>query len=218
MPRGFSPGEVDAVRPSGRKAVGADLLTSGRINPTGHHCRRENRGQVLVENLKRVDGVRESPVCPPVRHPPEAPPGQPPRGRPRESAGGVEPGSRVRDVRGTLWRGTKTQESIDSSGPRPVACTDLRGEQSPEAAGHRQLLVLRAGARDAGNGRRATAPKGVRLHGGETLCRANPMSGAGPADRQAREGGSRQEGHNPEDGTYRGWKPRVSGPPALLSL
>jgi hypothetical protein len=197
MPRGFSPGEVDAVRPSGRKAVGADLLTSGRINPTGHHCRRENRGQVLVENLKRVDGVRESPVCLPVRDPPEAPPGQPPRGRPWESAGGVDAGSRVRGVRGTLWRGVKTHESIDSSGPRPVACTDLRGEQSPEAAGHRQLLVLRAGVRDAGNGRRATAPKGVRLHGGGTLCRVNPMSGTGLRDRKARGGGNRPEGAKP---------------------
>jgi hypothetical protein len=59
--------------------------------------------------------------------------------------------------------------------------TDPRGEQRPEAAGHRGLLVLRAGERDAMNGKRATAPKGVRLREGETLCRVNPMSGTGPS-------------------------------------
>lgn len=91
----------------------------------------------------------------------------------------------------------ETHGSIDSSGPRLVAGTDLRGEQSPEAAGHRQLLVLRAGARDAGNGRRAAAPKGVRLHGGGTLRRVNPMSGTGLRDRKARGGGNRPEGAKP---------------------
>jgi hypothetical protein len=124
----------------------------------------------------------------------------------------------VRAARGPLWRGKKAHESIGLSGPRSAAGTDLSGEQGPGAAGHRDLLVLRAGARDAGNSRRARAPKGVRLHRGETLCRVNPMSGAGPRDRQAGEGGNRQEGQNPEGGTNWGWTPRVSGPPPLVSL
>ena len=47
--------------------------------------------------------------------------------------------------------------------------TDPRGEQSPEAAGHRGLLVLRAEECDVRNSKRATAPKGARLRGGEKL-------------------------------------------------
>jgi hypothetical protein len=111
-----------------------------------------------VENLKRAGGFRERSACPRVRPSPGAPPSQPPRGRLRESAGGASPGSRARAVWGPLWRGPETHESIGSSWPRPVACTDLRGEQGPEAAGHRQLLVLRAGARDAGNGTSRSSP------------------------------------------------------------
>jgi hypothetical protein len=52
---------------------------------------------------------------------------------------------------------------------RPVAGTDLRREQRPGAAGHRELLVLRARVRDARNGKRALASQGVRLCGGEKL-------------------------------------------------
>lgn len=177
-----------------------------------------NRGQVLVENLKRAGGGRESPACPRARQIPGAPPGWPPRGRLRESAGGTGTGSRTCTARGPLWRGENTHESIGSSGPRPVMCTDLRGEQSPGAAGHRELLVLRAEVRDARNGKRAMAPKGARLHGGETLCRVNPMSGTGLRDR--RRGGEKtvKRVRNPGGGTYRGWMPRVSGSPVLMSL
>jgi hypothetical protein len=183
MPPGSSPGGSGADRPRAATAVRAGLLTSGRIIPTGRHCRRENRGQVLVENLMRVGGARESPACPRLlrsleRRPidlPEVGRGKAQDGRVREAG--------PRSARGPLWRGENAHESIGSSGPRPVMCTDLRGEQSPEAAGHRQLLVLRAGARDARNGKRARAPKGARLRGGETLCRVNPMSGTGLRDR-----------------------------------
>jgi hypothetical protein len=45
-----------------------------------------NRGQVLVENLKRVDGARERPVYPRARQFLGAPPGWPPVGRLRRSA------------------------------------------------------------------------------------------------------------------------------------
>jgi hypothetical protein len=47
--------------------------------------------------------------------------------------------------------------------------TDPRREQSPGAAGHHDLLVLRAGERDVRNGMRASAPQGVLLCAGEKL-------------------------------------------------
>jgi hypothetical protein len=75
--------------------------------------------------------------------------------------------------------------------------TDLRRDESPGVAGHLGLLVLRAGGWDVRNGKRATAPKGARLCGGEKLWRVNPMSGTGPRDRKAVEGESRQEGEKP---------------------
>jgi len=52
----------------------AGPLTSSRIYPTGRHCHRENRGQVLVENLKRAGGSREGDTCPNVCQVPGAPP------------------------------------------------------------------------------------------------------------------------------------------------
>jgi hypothetical protein len=90
-----------------------------------------------------------------------------------------------RRVRNALERRKNAQESIGPHGFRPVRGTGPRREQSPGAAGHRELLVLRARARDVRNGRRAQASKGVRLYGGEKLCRVNPMSGTGPRDRKA---------------------------------
>ena len=47
--------------------------------------------------------------------------------------------------------------------------TDPCGEQSPEAAGHRDPLVLRAEERDVRNSKREMALKGVRLREGEKL-------------------------------------------------
>ena len=92
----------------------------------------------------------------------------------------------------------KSQESIGSAGPSgPGRNTDLRGEESPEVAGYRDPLVLRAEERDIRNDKRATAPKGVRLREGEKLCRVNPMSGSDPRDRKVPEGGNRQEGEKP---------------------
>ena len=106
-------------------------------------------------------------------------------------------GSRFHGVRRTLWRGPKTHESIGLSGLRPGSGTDPRREQRLGAAGHHDLLVLRAGECDVRNGKRAQAPKGVRICEGEKLCRVNPTSGTDPRDRKACEGGSRQEGEKP---------------------
>jgi len=75
--------------------------------------------------------------------------------------------------------------------------TDPRREKSPEAAGHRDLLVLRAEECDVRNGTRVKASKGVRLCEGEKLCRVNPMSGSDPRDRKEMEGVNRQEGEKP---------------------
>jgi len=79
---------------------------------------------------------------------------------PREdagSAGGPDPGSRVRGGRrNALERRGKTQESIGPRRLRPPKGTDLRGEQDLEAAGHRDLLVLRAVERDVKNSRKGT--------------------------------------------------------------
>jgi hypothetical protein len=66
-----SPG-ARGVKPAVSRFAGP--LTSGRIYPTGRHCHRENRGQVLVENLKRAGGSREGRACPCVCQIPGAPP------------------------------------------------------------------------------------------------------------------------------------------------
>ena len=68
---------------------------------------------------------------------------------------------------GTLRRGRKAHESIGPSGLRFTPGTDLRREQSLGAAGHRDLLVLRARERDAINSMRAQAPKAYGSAGGK---------------------------------------------------
>jgi len=134
------------------------------------------------------------PACAPSL---EAPVARPPRGRADEAQEGWarEAGSVTRGDRS--GEAQNSHESIGLFGPRPAASTDLCGEQSPGAAGHRELLVLRAGVCDAKNGKRARAPKGVRLHRGETLCRVNPMSGTSPMGWETRGGANRQEGEKP---------------------
>jgi hypothetical protein len=155
------------------------------------------RGQVLVENLKRAGEFREGLACPRMSEGPGVPAARSLRDLADEAQEGQarEAGSAVCGDRS--GEAQNSQESIGLCGRPPVASTDLRGEQSPEAAGHRELLVLRAGARDAGNGMRAAALKGVRLHRGETLCRVNPMSGTSPMGWKARGGVNRHEGVKP---------------------
>ena len=151
-----------------------------------------------MENLKRVGSVREGRSYLQIRQGLEAPDVRSPRRSAVESAGRKEPGSRPHGLRGNALERRKTQESIGPSGPSgPGRDTDPRGEESPEVAGHRDPLVLRAEERDVRNDKRATAPKGVRLREGEKLCRVNPMSGSGPRDRKVPEGGNRQEGAKP---------------------
>jgi hypothetical protein len=200
VPSGAPPGSLNRVScagGSGCRVHSCGPLTSGRITPTGRHCHREKPRTGpggKPQESRSVPRGAGLPAC--VQNPWSAGPWSSPRIA-GESAGGTCPGSRVRAARGSLWRGKKAHESIGLSGPRSAAGTDLCGEQRPGAAGHRDLLVLRAGARDAGNSMRARALKSVQLHRGETLCRVNPMSGAGPRDRQAREGENRQEGSKP---------------------
>jgi hypothetical protein len=68
-------------------------------------------------------------------------------------------------------------------------------------------LVLRAEERDVRNGKRARAPKGVRLREGEKLCRVNPMSGSGLTIGRCRREETVRRVRNPEGGTDRVWKP-----------
>lgn len=141
-------------------------------------------------------------------------PGAPVVGPPRGLAEKAQEGW-AREA-GSVSRGDRSgeaqnsHESIGLCGPRLAAGTDLCGEQSPGAAGHRELLVLRAGARDAENCKRARAPKGVRLHRGETLCRVNPMSGTSPMGWETRGGANRQEGGKPWRRTGSGLESRLS--------
>jgi hypothetical protein len=99
--------------------------------------------------------------------------------------------------RATGLRETESDTSGARKPKRASACTrkleagtDLRREQSPEVAGHRDLLVLRAGERDVINGKRASAPRGVRLCGGERLWRVKPHE-RHRSSRPERVGGSK---------------------------
>jgi len=66
------------------------------------------------------------------------------------------------------------QKTQESSGPRTTSGsgrgTDPRREQNLEAAGYRDLLVLRARERDIRNGRKGTgAERRTALRGGKAL-------------------------------------------------
>jgi hypothetical protein len=123
--------------------------------------------------------------------------------RMREGTGKLVP----RHEGNALERRQKAQESIGPELASARRGTDLRSEQRPGAAGHRELLVLRARVRDARNGKRAQAPRGVRLCGGEKLCRVNPMSGTGPRGRKVRREQTVRRVRNPEGGPNRVWNP-----------
>ncbi len=80
----------------------------------------------------------------------------------------------------------EAHESIGRGGPRFTAGTDLCREQDPGAAGHRDLLVLRAGARDVRNSMRVKgAARRTALRRGNALEGPNPMSDTDPRGRKA---------------------------------
>jgi hypothetical protein len=93
----------------------------------------------------------------------------------------------------------KAQESI---GPGTAfgsgKGTDPRREQNLEAAGHRDLLVLRARERDVKNGKKGTGvERRTALRGGKALKGRTPRVAPILRDRKAAEGASRQEGGKP---------------------
>ena len=87
------------------------------------------------------------------------------RSRPARSAPGQPGNERVcrRECCGKPMRASASKRL------RPPRSTDPPGEQSPEVAGYRDLVVLRAVGRDVRNGRRAMARKRARLWEGERL-------------------------------------------------
>jgi len=152
--------------PSGPDRFGvAGMLLSGGLVRRAPRFSGETEGRVLVENLKRVVAGRKARGTPTVRQGLGAP-GAP---SPRERAQKAQEG-KTREA-GSTAEGTgsgeanETQESIGPGRLRPPWGTDLRGEQDLEAAGHRDLLVLRAAERDVKNSRkgsgveRRTAPR-----------------------------------------------------------
>jgi hypothetical protein len=85
--------------------------------------------------------------------------------------------------------------------------TDPRGEQDLEAAGHRDLLVLRAAGRDVKNSKKGSgAERRTAPRGGKAL-KGNPMSGTDLRGREATEGANRQEGEKPWRRNEPGWTP-----------
>jgi len=104
----------------------------------------------------------------------------------------VRGGDRATGLRetGSDAQGARKPKRASARALELEAGTDLRREQSPEVAGHRDLLVLRAGERDVRNGRRASAPRGVLLCGGERLWRVKPHE-RHRSSRPGRAGGSK---------------------------
>jgi hypothetical protein len=141
------------------------ILGSGRFGSAGNSLpvgtiRRDaaaiggTRGQVLVENLKRGDRLAR--VCL-TRMPGNA--------LERRASGLSESGRLKRMKEGAgkpaprpagknSGEATKPRRASVSRGSRVAWDADPRREQAPGAAGHRGLLILRAGERDVRNGMR----------------------------------------------------------------
>jgi hypothetical protein len=161
-----------------------------------------------VENLKRVVAGREAGGDPTVRQGPGVP-GAP---SPAERAWKAQEG-RIREAGSTaggrkLWRGKEK--------PKRVSAQSGFGRRRVRISAGSKTLKLRgivifwsseqqnAMSRTA---RRELASKGVRLRGGERLCRVNPMSGTGlRAGRRWREEAVRRL-RKPEGGTNRVGRP-----------
>jgi hypothetical protein len=170
------------------------MLLSGGLVRRAPRFSGETEGRVLVENLKRVVAGREAGGEPTVRQDPEVPGVSSPVERTQKAQEG-----RVREAGSTaegdkLWRGEEK--------PKRVSAQSGFGRRRVRISAGSKTLKLRgivifwsseqqnAMSRTA---RRELALRGVRLRGGERLCRVNPMSGTGLRGRKALEGGSRQE-------------------------
>lgn len=170
------------------------MLLSGGLVRRAPRFSGETEGRVLVENLKRVVVGREAGGEPTVRQGPGAPGAPSPRERAQKAQEGRirEAGSAAEGD--TLWRGAEKPKRVSARsgfGRRTVRISagsktlKLRGIVIFWSSEHKNAMSRTAG--------RERAPEGVRLRGGETLCRVNPMSGTGLRGRKALEGGSRQE-------------------------
>jgi hypothetical protein len=137
--------------------------------PTGHCCRREKSGTGPGGSLGEDGGSLRRASS--RMSAPHLFPGRWTFGSRRPVIEGREVGAPASRRSVMPSRDDKSHESIGSLRLRPQdAGTDLRMAQSPEVAGHRDLLVLRAGARDVKNGRRAwLVSRRAALRGGKAL-------------------------------------------------
>jgi hypothetical protein len=174
---GCVPRDVFGRNPSGEcRGPGFDLAVRSRRDLIGTRSEPSERdiavvggtrGQVPVANLMRVGGVarpRESgrwqrPEAPRVTSSEAARKAHEGKGR---EAGPTAFGSCSEEAQRNPGEHRSGRASVRSG-------TDPHEEKHPGAAGHRGLLVLRAEERDVRNGKRAQAPKGVRLREGEKL-------------------------------------------------
>jgi hypothetical protein len=188
VPRNLHPGPLrrtGSVRPSGRSVGRSEV----RSLPVGVFRRDATvvgraRGQVLVKAPRVSFGLIEVGLSCFAQ---ASANGSILRDRSRARGGDRATG--LRDT-GSDASGARKPKRASARARKLEAGTDLRREQSPEVAGHRDLLVLRAGERDVRNGRRASAPSGVRLCGGERLWRVKPH-GRHRSSRSGRAGGSK---------------------------
>jgi len=169
----------------------------------------ETEGRVQVARPARVAPLREEGSSSGRRQGPEASldPSLRDGSRRRTREGSGQPGPRWTE--NTRSERTKAQESI---GPETTSGsgrgTDPRREQNLEAAGHRDLLVLRARERDVRNGRKGSgAERRTALRGGKALKGETPRVAPILRDRKATEGVSRQEGGKPWRRNEPGWTP-----------
>jgi hypothetical protein len=95
------------------------------------------RGQVLVENLKRVGSSRKGRLYPQTRERLGVPVAQSPRRMCGKSTGRKGPGSRFHGLWGNALERRKTQESIDPAGPSgsAIGIRILAGRKALELRG-----------------------------------------------------------------------------------
>jgi hypothetical protein len=176
-PRVSPPGPIRIASPGRRGASGFGPTVGyagfssvlGRSHPNGTPLSSgEPEGRSRWQTSREPAGSR-GPAGPIVRQSPGAPGGSVLRDGSSKAQEGTGREADPTAIGSVLWRGAAKPMRASARRTSVRAGTDPRGEQCPGAAGHRDLLVLRAEERDVRNGKRATAPKGVRLCEGETL-------------------------------------------------